>query len=169
MSTISPDQVKASAPYDICGNNRFLFDSLLNRNKYVGIDLFDGKNVDIVGRAHEILATHNFEGEIDVIVSTEALEHDATWKETLMAIYSKVKNGGMILLTAAGEGREEHGTHGHNEYGSPATLDYYNNITFDMMTSVYKPNMFSTFHLEYNEKAKDIYFYGIKKDNSPSR
>src|SRR6476660_1806219 len=96
--------------YDICGNNRFLFDSLLNRNKYVGIDLFDGKNVDIVGRAHEILATHNFEGEIDVIVSTEALEHDATWKETLMAIYSKVKNGGMILLTAAGEGREEHGT-----------------------------------------------------------
>lgn len=150
---------------DINGNNRYLFQSFYNPCKYLGIDIVPGKNVDLVAPAHEAL--NPYMGYIkftpDVIISTECLEHDEYWRDTIAAMYGVLKSGGLLLITAAGEGREEHGTKKIDPWCSPGTNDYYQNITTEMLSEVLKPEMFTEFFIGRNEKAKDIYCYGIKK------
>src|SRR5688572_20992823 len=81
---------------DINGSNRGFF---WWPKCYLGIDIAQGKNVDINGRAHELLpdiAPHinrriyprspfmvKAKQKIDVIISTEMLEHDEYYKESL--------------------------------------------------------------------------------------
>ena len=104
---------------DINGNNRYLFDF---RSRYLGIDLYRGINVDIVGNAPEVLAkikdhlwerhlkrnyvhmmAHDMDVymhqkaivEIDTIISTEMLEHDFNWEESLLAMYKQLRSGGL--------------------------------------------------------------------------
>lgn len=161
---------------NINGSNRGLF----SRCEYHGIDVFPGRNVDHVGPAHEVLPelledvrrrqwngfrqrTDNDYRLFDVIISTEALEHDKYFKDTLTAIYNSVKQGGLILITAAGDGRPEHGTSKVRPQDSPGTNDYYKNVSNEMMIELYPPNIFTTYHLEQNKDNCDMQFYGLKK------
>lgn len=165
---------------DINGNNRYLFNSFLSPCIYVGIDIFQAPNVNYVGRAHELLpCIHERIVELiphgrymrydaerfkpDVIISTECLEHDEYWEDTLSEMFNAVKPGGLILITAAGEGRPEHGTTDNHSWCSPATNEYYKNITTEMIEEVLPARLFSTYYIGRNEKSKDIYMYGIKK------
>lgn len=89
---------------DINGNNQFLFseDSL-----YLGVDVAAGRNVDIITPGHLLnLPPSTF----DVIVSTECLEHDKFYINTLQNIEKLLKPGGLFILTCATTGRPEHGT-----------------------------------------------------------
>src|SRR3954464_9663737 len=70
---------------DINGNNRYLF----RRYKYIGIDLGEGKNVDLVCSGHEFNSSDKF----DIVISTECLEHDEHWKETLVNAVKLTKAG----------------------------------------------------------------------------
>jgi hypothetical protein len=54
---------------DINGNNKFLFDN----SEYIGLDIAEGNNVDVVCIGHEYDAPDE---TFDTIISTEALEHD---------------------------------------------------------------------------------------------
>ena len=54
---------------DINGSNRYLFTDC----EYTGIDVGEGKNVDIVSTIHEFDAKDD---SYDVIISTECFEHD---------------------------------------------------------------------------------------------
>lgn len=157
---------------DINGNNRGFF----SRSEYIGVDIVKGRNVDVVGKAHEVLPTlqakngeylwHPYDkkivqkGVFDTIISTEALEHDATWISTLEAIYDKVRKGGLIVITCAGDGREEHGTSNSKPEDSPGTNDYYLNVSNKMFSAIYHPKFFKEYFLK--QVDGDLQFYGIK-------
>lgn len=141
---------------DINGHNRYLF----SRSHYTGIDIVEGKNVDHVGKAKDLLPGMN---EPDIIVSTEMLEHDRTWRESLLVMYNRLKQGGLLLITCAGDGRAEHGTTEFHAWTSPGTNDYYKNISNEMFGSVLKPDMFKEYYLVQDPRSCDLQFYGVKK------
>jgi hypothetical protein len=64
---------------DINGSNRDLF----TNTNYVGLDLGEGKNVDVVGPVHK---AYSASGLFDTVISTECFEHDKYYKKSLQAI-----------------------------------------------------------------------------------
>ena len=161
---------------DINGNNR----TLCRKCYYTGIDVFPGRNVDMVGPAHEMLpkacATltvavnehyrRRTDGAVlfDTIISTEALEHDKYLPETLQAMYDNLRPGGLLLITAAGDGRAEHGTTEFRPQDSPGTVDYYRNVSNELFAQVLRPDMFEVYHLAQDKGNYDLQFYGIKRN-----
>jgi hypothetical protein len=104
---------------DVNGNNRFLFTG----GSYLGLDLVPGPNVDVVSLIHEFDG-----GPFDVVISTEAMEHDQHLAESLDRMAAMVATGGLLLLTCATTGRPEHGTTASDGWASPGTNDYYRNV-----------------------------------------
>jgi predicted SAM-dependent methyltransferase len=142
---------------DINGNNRHLFDGL----NYIGIDLNEGSNVDVIASGHNFKTDNKF----DVVISTECLEHDKYWALTLQNIcFNLLKKGGLFIMTCATTGRAEHGTTRTSPKDSPFTTDYYLNLTEeDFRQAIDIEKTFSTFEFQTNENPNDLYFYGIKK------
>lgn len=138
---------------DINGNNRYLFES----SNYIGIDIVDGPNVDFVTKVHEFDPGHCF----DVVISTEMLEHDDSYWFSLKKMFDLTRAGGLLIFTAAGTGRAEHGTKTHTPQDSPLTLDYYKNITVRMIADPLDLEKFSWFEISY--LGTDIRFAGIKR------
>jgi len=126
--------------------------------EYLGIDLSKGPGVDLVESA---LDHRERKIRYNVIVCTETLEHDSCWSGTLQAMRSMLHRHGLLIITAAGPNRPEHGTHEHTPEDSPETLDYYRNITKEMIYSVFNRSDFVLQECVYNEDETDIYFYGI--------
>lgn len=137
---------------DINGNNR----AFLGDVNYIGLDLSAGPNVDVV--AHFADTSYK---NLDMIISTEALEHDCRWFETLQNIYKSLKKGGVAIITAAGYGRPEHGTRRSHPQDSPDTTDYYRNITMSFVYDAF--NKFDVNVVDVVEKGGDIYFTIIKE------
>lgn len=80
---------------------------------------------------------------------------------TLSSMYTVLEPGGLMIITAGGDGREEHGTHTHHAWCSPGTNDYYKNISNEMFSATLPASDFTTYHIcQHN---KDFQFYGIKK------
>lgn len=147
---------------DINGNNRYLFTNPI----YTGIDLAPGNNVDVISKGHEYKPGH----KVDFVISTECLEHDKMWKETLKNCIDLLHSGGMLLVTCATTGRPEHGTSRSNtDWASPFTTmewgeEYYKNLTESDFREVFNPDdIFSIFEFSTNTISKDLYFYGIKR------
>lgn len=105
---------------DVNGNNRYLFSG----GSYWGIDLVDGPNVDQVCLIHEFIG-----GPFDVVISTEVLEHDKHLQGSMARMIDLLKTDGMLVITCATIGRQEHGTKSCLPYASPGTIDYYRNVT----------------------------------------
>lgn len=146
---------------DINGNNRFLFEDC----DYIGIDIGEGKNVDIVSIIHEFQAEKNI---FDFIISTECFEHDFHYEKSLIRIVELLKPGGMFLFTCATTGRAEHGTERSAKKDSPLTIgewsNYYKNLTEKDIRQVLNiEDIFSDFEFEIENVHKDLLFYGIKK------
>jgi SAM-dependent methyltransferase len=137
---------------------------LFHKCRYTGVDLEEGEGVDVVEDYANYLDSSFLEiGTLyDVIVSCEALEHDRYWGITLERMYYALKPGGLLLVTAAGVGREEHGTSKSKPEDSPSTNGYYRNITNAMAVSVLKPEMFRTYFMNQCPINCDFQFYGIK-------
>lgn len=141
---------------DINGNNRVYF----TNSNYIGIDVGEGKNVDVVTFAHE----YETEKRFDIVISTEALEHDRYYKETLVKAISLLKSGGMILFTFATTGRPEHGTIRTSVEDNPLLMtEYYKNLTEQDIRNAIDISEFISFEFETNETHHDLYFHGIKK------
>lgn len=140
---------------DINGNNRYLFENC----RYTGIDIVEGKNVDYVTRVHDF----NDSG-FDVIITTEMLEHDEYLGFTIHSMFAMLKPGGLLLITAAGNGREEHGTAKMHPGDSPLTHDYYKNLTVNDFAENLVLDEFSVYEISYQNT--DIRFFGIKKGNN---
>ena len=137
---------------DINGNNRYLFFN----SKYIGIDIVKGNNVDHVTRVHDFKPKKQF----DCVLSTEMLEHDEYFADSLNAMFNLLKPGGLLLITAAGYGRKEHCTHQHTPQDSPKTQDYYRNIDATTLMQGLDLTKFSTYTISYFKT--DIRFFGIK-------
>jgi len=147
---------------DINGNNRYLFSNY----KYIGLDIGNGPNVDIVCRGHQ----YNSEELYDIVISTECFEHDEFWPLTIKNAINLTKSGGLFLFTCATTGRPEHGTRRTNTGESPFTSslenDYYKNLTEQEIRSFIDiEESFLDFKFENTEGSHhpDLYFWGIKK------
>lgn len=87
--------------YDINGSPREFFENC----EYVGCDWRPGPGVDVVGFAHQL----DYPDEsFDAVVSTECLEHDLHWRETLTAMRRMLAPGGLMIVTVAAFDRKPH-------------------------------------------------------------
>lgn len=140
---------------DINGSNRDLFGDV----DYTGIDLGDGKGVDVVCRAHE----YRSEGPVDVVISTEMLEHDEFWRESLRNALLILRKGGLLLFTCAGKGRPEHGTVRSNPDDAPFVTEYYRNLERGDIEEVFNLDVeFEDWMFDGNRRVHDLYFCGRK-------
>lgn len=154
---------------DVNGSNFKLFVNCI----YLGIDIAEGRNVDLVCKAHEL----NLPDEsIDTIISTECFEHDRYYKESLTNIVRLLKPGGLFLFSCATTGRPEHGTQRTTLADAPLLAefgdwaDYYKNLTEnDIEEAIDVKSTFSQFEFSVEHHACDLYFFGIKKGEFQQR
>jgi SAM-dependent methyltransferase len=99
---------------DVNGSVRDLFPLAA---PYVGIDLAPGRAVDVVASGHDFGRDESFA----TVVTTECLEHDPGWRDTLANIERVLRPGGVLILTCATTGRHEHGTARTSPAMSPFT------------------------------------------------
>lgn len=148
---------------DVNGNNHHLFPGTVPGESYVGVDVAPGRNVHVVSTARDFRPGHRF----DCVISTEMLEHDAEWQDSLRNAYDLLRPGGLLILTCAGPGRPEHGTARSEPTSSPNQRwpDYYANLTGeDLLMALGGPEGFVKFGIEYErEPSADTRFWGIKK------
>jgi autotransporter strand-loop-strand O-heptosyltransferase len=152
---------------DINGSNNDLFEDC----DYLGIDVGEGKNVDLVSVGHLFDGPDNY---YDTIISTEVFEHDMYYEKTIQNIIRMLKPGGLFLFTCAAPGRPEHGTRRLGQDCAPLLLqiseewaDYYKNLTEDDIRKISGfSEVFPDCYFEVNnvhlEIPADLYFYGVK-------
>lgn len=98
---------------DINGTVRALFG-----DDYTALDLVDGPGVDVVADVCSYQAK-----KFDVIVCCEVLEH--TDADILGAAYRLLRKGGLLIVTAAGPGRQPHSA---VDGGPLREGEYYRNV-----------------------------------------
>ena len=90
--------------YDVNGNYKEIFTS--RGHRYVGLDMEEGPNVDIVPK--QIYNWHEIDNDsYDVVVSGQALEHIEFFWITVSEMTRVTKKGGLICIIAP-NGFEEH-------------------------------------------------------------
>ncbi len=135
---------------DINGSMRRFFEEC----DYLGIDLGPGPGVDLVVAAHELWMPETY----DVVICSEALEHDRHWVRSLRQMWDNLKSGGLFVFTCAGPARREHGTTRQDPVSSPFTLDYYRNLSVADVRGVLP---FLEEIIE-GRQGQDTYGYGVK-------
>lgn len=149
---------------DVNGNNGYLFTDCL----YIGVDISEGKNVDIVSKGHELKLPDE---SIDVVISTECFEHDFFYHDTIRNIVRILKPGGLFLFTCATTGRPEHGTRKTSPEDAPFIhlqgfeewADYYKNLEEkDIREVINIEKYFRSYSFSVNTESKDLYFWGVK-------
>lgn len=148
---------------DINGSIRSLF----NNCDYTGVDVGEGRGVDIVCSGHLYNAPDN---SLDVAISCECFEHNPHWKETFINMHRMTRPGGLVIVSCATKGRGEHGTTRTSPNDSPLTIgcgwEYYKNLyEQDFYDNFDMDNMFKAFFLKTEHRIdflNDLYFFGIK-------
>ena len=83
--------------YDVNGTLKPIF----NKFKYIGIDMSEGPNVDIVCDSKKTPLNDNY---ADIIISSSCFEHDNMFWLTFLEMCRILKNGGLIYINAPSEG-----------------------------------------------------------------
>lgn len=160
--------------FDVNGNDRGMF----KNSEYIGIDILEGDNVDVICPAQEYDA---LDETFDTIISCECFEHNPFWKETIFNIIRMLKSGGLFLFTCATTGRPIHGVASENLImkdkdpnwkSLPNVLikrddwdnEYYKNLTEkDIRSIINLDGIFIDYYFEVEKEHSDLYFWGIKK------
>jgi len=145
---------------DINGNNRHLFVNC----EYVGLDVAPGKNVDVVSVAHRYDVPNE---SFDVVLSTNALEHDMYYPMTLQKMCAVLKREGLMFFSVA-HSWHEHGTlrFAPSDSGttqmSPEWGSYYKNLNeVDVRGALDLDDVFRAYQM--GVQVNDLQFWGIKK------
>ena len=150
---------------DINGSIRKFFSDC----EYVGVDVGEGKNVDIVCPGQELDHPND---TYDVSCSCNCFEHNPHWIETFRNMHRMTKPGGLVFVSVPTTGCPEHGTHNNKPNDSPLTIkkgwNYYKNLTEqDYRENFNFDEMFQTYEFEvYRDDPTttyDLYFFGFKK------
>jgi SAM-dependent methyltransferase len=80
--------------------------SRLRSVEYVGVDCTAGPCVDIVCRSTETLFEDR--AAFDCLILTQVLEHDPTWRESILHNAQWLRQGGVLLLSWGAEGNPRH-------------------------------------------------------------
>lgn len=132
---------------DVNGSVRPLFRQAAS---YVGIDVRPGRGVDLVADG----ATWQPAGPVDLVVSTEMLEHAPEQAQVIANVARMLKPGGVFILTAAGVERKPHSNDGH--VGNPQG-EFYRNVSEADLGDWLEAAGFSVWSIERDTKAGDIY------------
>lgn len=102
---------------DINGSPRNLFPGA----HFTAVDPIDGPGVDVVADITKWADERTF----NVVICAEVLEHVKDWRAVVAACFQRVRPGGILLLTAATDGRDPHSAYD----GGPVRPDeHYRNI-----------------------------------------
>jgi SAM-dependent methyltransferase len=143
---------------DINGNNKSLFPTTYF---YLGVDVVGGPNVDMVERISTLTFRDNFFG---VVISSEMLEHDIEWEQSLRNMFRMLRSGGLLTFTCATYGRPEHGTARTTPQDAPGLPwpDYYRNLGEQDIRQALDMSKFKEFAFQIEHETHDLYFWGIK-------
>jgi SAM-dependent methyltransferase len=130
--------------YNVNGSARGVFEDCM----YTGCDWRPGPGVDVVSFAH--LLTFD-DASFDVVVSTECLEHDVHWRETMDAMIRMLKPGGLLVVTVAAFDRKPHAL-------DCAVNKYYHNL----QPKDLEPYLDGVVLYEENRLFKGIHFACLK-------
>lgn len=89
----SSSRVLDVGSYDVCGTLKPIF----NKQNYIGVDMAEGPNVDIVCKNESLPFENNY---FDVIVSSSCFEHDEFFWLTFLEISRVTKVNGFIYINA---------------------------------------------------------------------
>ena len=156
----APSRILDVGALDVNGNNRYLFPGC----DYIGLDVGEGPNVDVVCIGHEYAEP---DGSFDVVMSTNAFEHDMYFNFTLKNMVRLLRPDGLMFWTCKTTGCTEHGT-ARTDDSSPLTCqiegwkDYYGNVSKQMAIDAVNPDeFFANYEWGYN-RSGDIVFCGLK-------
>lgn len=93
---------------------------------WTGLDLMEGRGVDIVGDANETLPPLVADtGRFHRAVCIEVLEHAPEWRKLVLNMHNALHVGGFLVLTCASSRRPP-----HSAYGADALLpgEYYEGV-----------------------------------------
>lgn len=81
---------------------------LFTNCSYVGVDMRDGPNVDVVLNGHDLATRYG--PEFDLVICMDTLEHDDRFWLTVEAMRKVLKPGGWLLITVPSlfHGRHDH-------------------------------------------------------------
>jgi SAM-dependent methyltransferase len=108
---------------DVNGTVRDLFPNA----SWVGVDIGDGPGVDVVADFADYLHPEL----VDLVLSTEVLEHTPRWREIVASAARNLRPRGRLIVTAAGPGRAPHSA----VDGGPVGDEHYENIDPDALGS----------------------------------
>ena len=129
-----------------------------NNCEYLGVDIGEGKDVDMVCKGHELPF---FDPTFDTVISCECLEHDIDWIKTFDKMCELSKD--LVIMTCATVGRPKHGTSDTNPDVSPFTNNYYKNLEIkDFVDHFDFYTIFKHFGFAVNSDSQDLYFWGKK-------
>ncbi len=75
------------------------------KGPYVAVDFREGRGVDLVMDGHDLRFD---DASFDVVVSTEMIEHDSAFWQSLAEMGRVLRPGGHLLLTTRGNGFQLH-------------------------------------------------------------
>jgi len=138
---------------------------------YIGVDLSEGKDVDVVASGHDVAFP---DGSFDLTICCECFEHNPQWLQTFTNMHRMTKAGGIVIVTCASRGRREHGTRRTSPEESPGTAsvgwDYYRNLNrSDFEARLDLREMFQAHAFFGNRVSRDLYFIGKRKGEGSSR
>ena len=124
---------------------------------YVGVDLGEGRDVDVVAKGEDL--TYD-DGSFDVVASCECFEHNPEWVATLNNMIRMSR--GLVFFSCATTGRPEHGTPRTSPQDAPFCGEYYRNLTEEDVRNAIDLSVFEDYQFLTNDKAFDLYFWGVK-------
>lgn len=136
--------------YDFCGQRAYWKD-LIGCEVYTGLDLIPGKNVDVLGSAHNM----PFPDEsFDLVLCLEMLEHDSAPEKTLSEAYRVLKKGSPFLLATVDEKHEEHR---HLGGGDTKTYNFITRYQLEEWLNKTRFTEFDIYHI-----GTDLFVYAVK-------
>lgn len=153
---------------DVNGSLRDLF---AENCQYIGIDIRNGPNVLMQSVVHMAPIP---QGYAYTVVSAEMLEHDPFWELSLRKMHEMLCTGGLLVISTATHGRDEHGTNrcpdvveGVQRNWSATVEDHYRNLDENDIRNAFGHSFaefpFAPYAFEVNEEHHDLYFWGIKR------
>jgi SAM-dependent methyltransferase len=132
---------------------------------YLGLDIAEGKEVDLVCKGEDFGAPANY---FDTVISSEMFEHNMNYVKCWMNMIRMMKEDGLLLFTCATTGRRQHGTTKFNPEFSPLSSatgnDYYKNLVESDFSSVISMDTFFSVWAFFDDFTfRDIYFMGVGK------
>jgi SAM-dependent methyltransferase len=90
------------------GSVRPLIEKFFKPREYIGVDIEEGKFVDVVCDAENLVDYFGKE-TFDVVIATELLEHVKNWRKVVNNIKEVLKPNGYIYITTRSKGFPYHG------------------------------------------------------------